>query len=600
MSREDLIRYIGNETPNVDYHDGQLRPVIGVHNYQILRANRSIPEDADDFGWVQNHAPMLAHWNGMFFLEYLSTPQSEHIPPGHNLLMTSKDGAAWSKPKVVFPKYQIPDGVYQNPSSYELDKNSYAVTHHRMGFYEAPNGKLLVCSFYGISPNYTVFPNDGYGIGRVVREIKKDGEFGPIYFIRYNSHAGWDESNTHFPFYQTSEDFEFISACESLLADKIVTMQWWEEDRSEDGFYTITGGKAPSTYKLPDGRTVALYKFSKAAVSGDDGESWSELQSIPSVVMSGGKIWGQKTADGNYALVYNPTPNGNKRWPLAIVTSDDGQTFDHMAVVNGDVSPRRYFGYLRGYGLGYVRGIEAGNKTPTGQDMWLTYSMNKEDLWVSRVPVPIKYRVNSHVTDTFNDVTDKRYVLNWNIHSCKWAEVTVENFPSKENKSLCLKDKDPYEYAKAVRVFPESKEVTISFKVYPAQSAHGQLFVEVTNEKGIAPFRLMFDQDGKIKVLDQRGNHILQDYEANTWYNCTISLDTIGQKYELDLDGDSFSASFIAPVPTVERIIFHTGKPEALPSIETDTNAADLPDADHPVEEVCFYLNCLYTRASEK
>ena len=35
------VRYTGTQVANTDYHDGQLRPAIGVHSYQVLRANRS-------------------------------------------------------------------------------------------------------------------------------------------------------------------------------------------------------------------------------------------------------------------------------------------------------------------------------------------------------------------------------------------------------------------------------------------------------------------------------------------------------------------------------------------------------------------------------
>lgn len=41
MDDNDLIRYIGGETVNTDFHDGQLRPVVGTHNYQVFRANRT-------------------------------------------------------------------------------------------------------------------------------------------------------------------------------------------------------------------------------------------------------------------------------------------------------------------------------------------------------------------------------------------------------------------------------------------------------------------------------------------------------------------------------------------------------------------------------
>ena len=50
--------------------------------------------------------------------------------------------------------------------------------HQRMGFYIALDDRLLVLAFYGHAPN----PFGPGGIGRVVREIYKDGSFGPDLF----------------------------------------------------------------------------------------------------------------------------------------------------------------------------------------------------------------------------------------------------------------------------------------------------------------------------------------------------------------------------------------------------------------------------------
>ena len=44
-------------------------------------------------GWTYNHQPYLAYWRDRFYLQYLSTPVGEHLPPGRTLLMTSDDGA---------------------------------------------------------------------------------------------------------------------------------------------------------------------------------------------------------------------------------------------------------------------------------------------------------------------------------------------------------------------------------------------------------------------------------------------------------------------------------------------------------------------------
>src|ERR1700754_850356 len=94
---QDTVHYTGKTLVNVDYHHGQLSPAVGVHNIQTMRANRGNAIN----NWTYNHAPMLAYWNNTFYLEYLANPVGEHVPPGQSLLVTSKDGYAWSKPVIL-------------------------------------------------------------------------------------------------------------------------------------------------------------------------------------------------------------------------------------------------------------------------------------------------------------------------------------------------------------------------------------------------------------------------------------------------------------------------------------------------------------------
>ena len=37
---------------NPNHHDGQLSPVVGVHNIQIMRANREYPSKENGYGWT--------------------------------------------------------------------------------------------------------------------------------------------------------------------------------------------------------------------------------------------------------------------------------------------------------------------------------------------------------------------------------------------------------------------------------------------------------------------------------------------------------------------------------------------------------------------
>ena len=82
MKREDgYIRYAGDESPNLVFHDGGLRPAVGTWNVQVVRANRAHPECVEGVGNTYNHAPNIAWWQGKFYLAYLSNPVHEHWAP---------------------------------------------------------------------------------------------------------------------------------------------------------------------------------------------------------------------------------------------------------------------------------------------------------------------------------------------------------------------------------------------------------------------------------------------------------------------------------------------------------------------------------------
>ena len=576
------VRYIGTEQADTT-HDGGLRWAVGVKSWQAFRANRARPELADGIGWTYNHAPMLAYWRDRFWIEYLSAAKDENRGPMHTLLMSSADGIHWDKPRIVFPEYTTPDG-------------KIAEVHQRMGFYVAPDGRLLVLGFYGPERN----PNEGGGIGRTVREVYADGNCGPIYFIRYSRHNGWNERNTSFPSYTNSPDAGFKRACEALLANKLMTLQWWEEDRARDGFYPDFGDaqlKALSFYHRKDGAVVALWKSSWTALSTDEGKTWSRPVQEPSLIMAKAKVWGQRTPDGCYALVYNPTLDNRHRWPLALVTGDDGAAFDQLLTVVGEVPPRRYNGLDKAFGPQYVRGIVEGNGTPPGDAFWITWSMNKDDIWVSRIPVPVRVAARGPVRDDFNTGTIED--LPWNLYSPLWASVRLADFPSATNRSLELRDREPADYARAVRIFPETKKATVRFKVLAKQNDHGRLEIELLDRQGYRPaVVLIFDEQGRILTKDGNQNEIvtLKRYAANQWHDVALRFDQVKGIFDVTLDGQTLLAGAEFPDPTapLERISFRTGEFRTSPTIrDPKSPGADFPGADTPVPEALFYLDDL-------
>jgi len=588
------VRYIGkvntsNSGYKDGYHDGQMQVVIGVQNYQIMRANRTHPELSDGLGWTYSHAPMLAYFNGQFYCQYMTNPTGEHIPPGVTMLSRSKDGKNWTRPQVLFPIYFTAN---------EDASIVFKFMHQRMGFYVAPNGRFLTMAYYGA--------NDGYGVGRVVREIHKDHSFGPIYFIRVNDN--W-EGEVKYPLYKTSPDKGFVEACDAFLSDKIRRMQWWEEDyltKDKDEFYRVPWrmdrnrkepGKAFCFYTRPDGTVVGFFKDRLVTITKDQGQTWSPLVRCNTLTYSGAKIWAQRLDDGQYALVYNPT-NSAARHPLCVATGDDGIVFDNLVNVHSEVPPKRFWGREKRPGPQYVRGIIEGNGNPPGNDLWVVYSVSKEDIWTSRIPVPVRWQVDGPVRDNFSDMEAGGVIKDWNIYTPRWCPVEIVDFPSDGEKSMMLKDTDPYDYAKAVRVFHKADQQRLSFNLY-VKSSSGLLDIEIVSAKGERLVQTRIDADRKFLAKNGTTEYLSKaTLDAGKWYSLEIGLDAQKRQFSINLDGKAIleDTNFSTESGVPERIVFRTGQYRLTDDVQEYKSGNDFkpgwdePEADEPVKEAVYYI----------
>ena len=563
------IAYVGSETVNTNA-DGGLRPVVGVHNIQVYRSNRTKPAHRDGLTHTYLHAPMLAWWHGRFYLDYLSGPVSEHEPPCPTSYTTSTDGVAWEAPRLLFPSFELSDG-------------SFTITHQRMSFYVAPNDRLLATAFHGKVPD----PNDGSGIGRVVREIRDDGSLGPIFFIRYNTHVGWNASNTPYPLYTASADQGFVDACEALLANKLMTAQWWEEDRSEDGFYRISG-QALSYFRLADGRVAGIWKNAVTSITDDEGETWTRLGQATNLPVNSSKYWAQRTSDGRYVLVLNPTYR--LRHPLALLTSQDGEHFDNLLAVHGELPVQRFPGLYKNMGPQYVRGISEGNGTPPDGGLWLTYSVNKEDIWVSRVPDPVTSVVEGAVSEDFETTPAGAMPASWNVYRPLWAPVRVVALDGGTRRALELVDEDPHDYASVTRVFPAGRSVKINFKLL-ARGTDGRLEVDVVNASGERSVQIAFTEDGKVEARHEGIWKPAGTYKSDRWTGIEIDVNPGNNvdRFQFRVDGREVLyriAYFSELVPTVERLVFRTGEYRRRGS-----GGHELPDADMKAPARAFLID---------
>ena len=74
---------------------------------------------------------------------------------------------------MFFLLIKFPDGYTKESRPGVQAKDLIAIMHQRVGFYVSKSGKLITMGNYGVALDKKDDPNDGNGIGRVVREIKK-------------------------------------------------------------------------------------------------------------------------------------------------------------------------------------------------------------------------------------------------------------------------------------------------------------------------------------------------------------------------------------------------------------------------------------------
>lgn len=602
-----IITCRNQEKADIRFQDGALRHAAGVKNYQVVRACRDTAIAPDGCGWTYNHAPMLAWWQNRFFLQYLSDPVSEHVPPSQTLLVTSADGRNWDRPRIVFPPLEVDTQPYCGPHKELLPQRAFCIMHQRAAFYVTSDDHLLMTAFYGLSPEPHTSPNNGYGVGRVVREIYPDLSLSEIYFIRCNTPGGFTCANTRelFPDYRASQDTGFVAACDELLAHPLVTQQWWEEERLDQTFFRIPAGQALSYYMLPDGTLIGVFKGSRVSRSVDGGQTWSPAQTDHSIETATGKVWGQRTTDGRYALVYNPSTDGQHRWPLAAVSGDNGTEFDTLLTLTPEVSPCRWQGLMKNLGPQYVRGICESNPRPRDASMWLTYSVNKEDIWVCRAPLPLRGTVDGPVHDDFSrdgaDALDR-----WNLYVPAWTSADLDTVPAagkaQMRTALCLRDHDPYDRVRAMRLFAPADLVRLSFSLRVETVSPGtSVVIELQDRHGSVPVRIKVNGDGQIAVRSGGVDFPAVQDSARRWLTIDLQADCRKNRCTVQiLDRKillySGSAAFSASIRQLERILF--ASKAVLPWQTLDDcgkwgDLGDLPGADQPADETCFAIGHL-------
>ncbi|MCX6132907.1 MAG: exo-alpha-sialidase [Ignavibacteriales bacterium] len=144
----------------------------------------------------------------------------------------------------------------------------------------------------------------------------------------------------------------------------------------------------PSWFRRKDGAIVMIFRdqgnsFKKlASLSRDNGNTWS-TPTIVNTPDSRSKQSAGNLPDGTAFMVNNPSGNQD-RIPLAITLSRDGFVFDRAYLIRSggeDLQPLRYRGKYKRAGYSYPKSVVWGGY------LYVSYSTNKEDVEVTRIPI---------------------------------------------------------------------------------------------------------------------------------------------------------------------------------------------------------------------
>jgi hypothetical protein len=585
-SAEMPVQYIGPGLPDANAPDGRLMYSPGVQNIQIYRGNRK-PNAffGDGPGYTYHHHIDLACWKGRFYAVWDMSPIHEDTFPCRLVYSTSSDGFNWTEPKDLYPANE----------AWNL----------RFYFFRASNDRMLV---FAAGPRKNIKRmNEAMKTVMLVREITADHKLGEIYTL---IKPGPDYP----PSFEGSKDAGFVAACREALNNRPLLeqqdygnflddrkMKWHDRKDWPNGKMGGNFGKAFCFYHRKDGALVGVCKMGFVTESLDEGLTWS-LPVVPKGIVTGmAKVWAQKTPDGRYVMLYNP--QRKYRFPLAITTSSDGITFRDMCVVHGDQPPQRYAGNDKNIGAQYVRGVSewAGDAaTPDKSAIWVIYSVNKEDIWVSRIPVPTVADTKEAANDTFDNIRTGPRVPGWNIYSPTWAPVRVAKDPTGKNQYLELEDREPVDYARAIRTFPKSSAVDVSFRLAAAQADRGRLEIELLGERGTRPVRVVLNDKGQLQAADGQKTVDLGTYKADNWSELTLKVKD--GRFTLLRAGKPIlqDAAFAEPSSTVYALSLRTGEFRGTVSRvgqdRDDKLGRDIPNTEEPLPAVIYRIDDVVTK----
>ena len=313
-------------------------------------------------GYVNN--VLLTHFRGEYYCMWQASERDEDTPDTRVLYARSRDGIAWGEPLLLAAPT---DSTFVTPGGWIARGDSLAAI---LNYVCAPDRSKGGTAWYSVTC-------DGakWSTPRPVRMA--DGT--PVEGI-------FEQDPLLLPSGRTVGAVHFRPGLtpNPVYTDAPSALEGWVRGRIPEG-----GGKPlePSQYRLPDGTLVMFFRdqassFVKlASTSTDEGVTWT-APAPTNIPDSRSKQCAGNLPDGRAFWVGNPTGNKSRR-ALVLALSDDGLLFDKAWLLAGpaDLPARRHDGRYKTLGYSYPKAVLLNGS------LWISFSVNKEDAALVRVPV---------------------------------------------------------------------------------------------------------------------------------------------------------------------------------------------------------------------
>jgi len=338
-----------------------------------------------------NHHQHIFYVSGVFYAVWDTQIRDENGAGQHGVMRRSTDqGKTWTPVEPLFPPSArnvpaadpYPETRFQTFSGFAIvDGVLYAVTDV---------AEWTTAGKKKVKPRRK--------IGRMCRSIQSDGTLGLIFWLLPTA----PKPVEGFPAYPAG-DPAHVAKIEHYFRQpgQEIQLDFAPRAHPDSDDNHVMAEPVPS-YQLRDGTWVRLYRDSGArgARTLKEEEATKSRRNYASFSFDGGRTWtvptrtsfpdacarsnAGKLPDGQVYVINNVLPLATKqggRSLLAISLSRDGLNFDRMAVIRFLPPPLRHEGRSKVVGYAYPHSVIV------GEHLWVIYSVNKEDIEITRIPL---------------------------------------------------------------------------------------------------------------------------------------------------------------------------------------------------------------------